>query len=181
MTFPIRTGSADDIAGLLELYDEAVEWLAGQGRQGQWGSQPFSRRPELVMRLEEVAERGELRIAEDNSGKLAGALWLTSAPSYAPAATEPEVYLEGFIVGRRYAGLGVGETLLEAAQAEAAARGATQLRLDCWAGGDQALIRYYERAGFTVIGRLNAPVGSWEGVLLTRAVSQADGRQSGAS
>ena len=157
------------MAGLLSLYDERVQWLVANGRPGQWGTQPLSRRPELVARLEEVAEHGELRVAEDtNTGELAGALWLTQAPGYAPPAAEPEIYLEGFVVGRQFAGHGVGELLLEAARAEAAGRGAVQLRLDCWAGGDQALVRYYERAGFTPVGKFTAPVGSWQGVLLAR-------------
>jgi GNAT superfamily N-acetyltransferase len=168
MAIRVRTGGAADVAGLLTLYDEATQWLVDHGRGGQWGTQPFSRRPELVRRLEEVAERGELRVAEDTDARqLAGALWLTQAPGYAPAPAEPEIYLEGFVVGRRYGGRGVGQVLLDAARAEAAGRGAVQLRLDCWAGGDQALVRYYERAGFTATGRLTAPVGSWEGVLLT--------------
>lgn len=173
MTIPVRTGSGADVAALLPLYDEAVQWLTAQGRQGQWGTQLWSRRPELVARLDRVARNGELRVAETGTGDLAGALWLTSAPGYAPAATEPEVYLEGFVVARRFAGCGVGQVLLEAARSEAAGRGVRQLRLDCWADGDQALVRYYARAGFTVIGRLIAPVaGGWEGVLLAQRLTR---------
>jgi GNAT superfamily N-acetyltransferase len=180
MAICVRTGSSADVDGLLTLYDEAVQWLVDQGRPGQWGSKPLSQRPELVVRLEEVTKAGELRVAEEEglagTPCLLGALWLTEAPSYAPAAIEPEVYLEGFVVGRRYAGRGVGQVLLDAAQEEAAGRGAVQLRLDCWAGGDQALVRYYERAGFTAVGRLTAPVGSpWEGIILTRPVAPVDG------
>ncbi|MFY9933211.1 MAG: GNAT family N-acetyltransferase [Streptosporangiaceae bacterium] len=132
MTIRVRTGSDADVAALLPLYDEAVQWLTAQGRQGQWGTQLWSRRPELVARLDRVARNGELRVAETGTGDLAGALWLTSAPGYAPAASEPEVYLEGFVVARRFAGCGVGQVLLEAARSEAAGRGVRQLRLDCW-------------------------------------------------
>ena len=60
--------------------------------------------------------------------------------------------------------------MLDAALEEAAERGVRQLRLDCWVGGDQALVRYYERAGFTVTGRitLSHVRGGWEGAVLTR-------------
>jgi hypothetical protein len=35
----------------------------------------------------------------------------------------------------------------------------TRLRVDCWAGGEGALVRYYEAAGFTATTRFT--VGTW--------------------
>ena len=72
-------------------------------------------------------------------------------------------------MARDFSGRGIGRHLLEAAAAEARSAGCTRLRLDCWAGGDGALISYYESCGFTRSGTLL--VGSWPGQLLTRSVA----------
>jgi ribosomal protein S18 acetylase RimI-like enzyme len=45
---------------------------------------------------------------------------------------------------------GVGARLLEHAQVLAQEIGARLLRLDCFAGDDSKLVRYYESNGFTV-------------------------------
>jgi GNAT superfamily N-acetyltransferase len=165
----VRVGGTADAAWVLPLYDQAVAWLAASGRAGQWGTEPWSAQPDFVARLNRVAEDAGLRVAEADD-HLAGAVRLTRAPWYVPAAAEPELYLEGFVVDRRYGGRDIGRTLLEAARAEAAGSGARQLRLDCWADGDQALVRYYEHAGFTATGRVTLPrvLGGWEGTILTR-------------
>jgi GNAT superfamily N-acetyltransferase len=83
-----------------------------------------------------------------------GAIALGEAPDYAPPAPEPELYIQGFVTDRRYRGQGIGDALLTHARAEAIRSGVHLLRVDCWAGGDQALVRYYERAGFTAAQRI---------------------------
>ena len=98
--------------------------------------------------------------------RAAGAIVLGDAPSYAPPATEPELYVQAFVTDRERRGQGVGAALLERACAETVARGLRVLRLDCWGGGDRALVRYYERAGFTPTERFL--VGAWEGQVLER-------------
>jgi ribosomal protein S18 acetylase RimI-like enzyme len=165
----VRAGTSSDVARLLPVYDQAVAWLVSHGRAGQWGTEPWSAQPRLAAKLRRLAGDGDLLVAEIGADP-AGVLCLTRAPRYVPPASEPELYLEGFVVDRRYAGRGVGRALLDEARELAAGRGARQLRLDCWAGGDQALIRYYERAGFTVTARFTlAHVrGGWEGAVLTR-------------
>ncbi len=164
----VRTGTTSDAVRLVPLYDGAVSWLASHGRAGQWGTEPWSAQPDLIARLNRVAESGALRVAEadqagPDGGHLAGALWLTQAPWYVPLAGGLELYLEGFVVDRRNAGRGIGRPLLDAAREEATGRGVRHLRLDCWAGGDRALVRYYERAGFTITGRttLSHVLGGW--------------------
>ena len=39
----LRRGGPDDAAGVIALFDEAVEWLVARGKTGQWGSEPLSR------------------------------------------------------------------------------------------------------------------------------------------
>ena len=169
----VRPGGSADVPAVLALFDEAVGWLASAGRTGQWGTQPWSAQPRRVAQFERFAASGGLRVAEAG-GAVAGAMQLGEAPSYAPPAQEPELYLEGFVVSRRFAGRGVGQVLLSRACAEAAGRGAGLLRLDCWAGGDRALVRYYERAGVTATERF--AVGDWEGQILVRRLRPAVSR-----
>jgi GNAT superfamily N-acetyltransferase len=162
----VRRGTSADVPAVIALFDEAIEWLASSGRAGQWGTEPWSAQPRRVGQIRQFADSGGLRIA-DAGGVVAGAVKLGAAPGYVPAAQEPELYLDGFVVGRRFAGHGVGRVLLSHACAEAADLGAAVVRLDCWAGGDQALVRYYQRAGFTAAGRFRVGQG-WEGQILIR-------------
>ncbi|TDD37655.1 GNAT family N-acetyltransferase [Actinomadura sp. KC06] len=165
----IRTGDLEDVPAVLALYDRAVEWLAGSGRSGQWGTEPWSESPRLIGRVRRYAESGELRVAE-NEGAVVGAMRLGPAPEFIPSVQEPELFLEALVIDRRCAGLGVGKALLDHARAEAADRGISLLRLRCWAGGDQGLVRYYERAGFVQSGRIrrDGALGRWEGVILSQ-------------
>lgn len=54
----------------------------------------------------------------------------------------------------------LGSRFLDHAREQARARGVFLVRVDCWSGGDGALIRYYENQGFTPTER--APVGDRE-------------------
>jgi len=165
----IRHGTAADVAPVLALYDQAVEWLVANGRPGQWGTRSFSVQPQLVAQISEVTASGTMRIAQVDGNDPAGAMWLAEAPSYAPPPDQPELYLHGLVVDRTRSGQGIGRALLDHALGEAERSGARQVRLDCWAGGDQALVRYYQRAGFNVVGQITLGDG-WPGMFLTRQV-----------
>lgn len=170
----IRVAGVADVPEVLGLFDRAVEWLAASGRAGQWGTDPWSAQPRRVEQIRKFATGGGLRVAEI-AGSVAGALKLGAAPWYVPPPQEPELYLEAFVVDRRHAGFGVGRALLDRACAEAAGQRAAVLRLDCWAGGDGALVRYYERAGFTPAGRFTV-AGNWPGQILIRRLAGPSGR-----
>jgi GNAT superfamily N-acetyltransferase len=164
----IRPGSVADVPAVVELFDRAVEWLVANGRSGQWGTVPFSRQPHLVAQISAAAASGAMRVADLVSGTPSGSMWLAEAPAYAPPADRPELYLQGLVARQ---GHGIGRALLDYAMDEARQRGVAQVRLDCWAGGDQALVRYYESAGFTATTRVT--VGSrWPGMILVREVAR---------
>lgn len=159
----IRTGGPGDAAAVLAMLDDAVRWLVAQRRQGQWGAEPFSATPDRVALVQEWAESGGLWIAETD-GAPAGAMVLGPAPSYVPAVSEPELYVQLLVTARSHAGRGIGRVLLGHARTQAAARGAALVRVDCWAGGDGRLVRYYQAAGFTPTGRFT--VEGWPGQVL---------------
>jgi GNAT superfamily N-acetyltransferase len=90
---------------------------------------------------------------------------------YVPAATEPELYVRLLVTERASAGQNIGGVLLDHARKLARDAGAVLLRVDCFAGGDGALVGYYERQGFTLaeefaVPRVNGP--DWPGQVLVQ-------------
>lgn len=169
----VRTGGPDDVAAMLGLFDDAVRWLVDRGREGQWGAVPFSYQPDVVGRVRAWAESGDLRVAEADDGTVVGTLVLGDAPAYAPPATEPELYLKAFLTDRARAGAGIGAALLDHARWEAIDQGIRLLRVDCWAGGDGALIGYYVRAGFTPTRALD--IEGWPAQLFEQRLTTVAG------
>ena len=100
-----------------------------------------------------------------------GALVVGSAYDYVPPATEPELYVNLLVTDRAYTGAGIGGRLLAHAADLARHRGVHLLRVDCYAGDDGALVRWYERQGFTRTTRFTVDRPGhppWPGQLLTR-------------
>ncbi|HEY0472032.1 MAG TPA: GNAT family N-acetyltransferase [Kribbella sp.] len=144
----VRPGVRGDVPAVLELLDGATEWLVAQGRTQQWGTEPHSTSPRRVEQVNGFVDSQGLWIAE-SAGHAVGALAVGEAMPYVPAATEPELYVQLLVTDRASAGQGVGAGLLDHARSLARENGVDLLRLDCFAGGDGALVRYYEKQGFT--------------------------------
>jgi ribosomal protein S18 acetylase RimI-like enzyme len=142
----IRSGGSDDISAILALLDQAAEWLVAQGRANQWGTGRQSTNPHRLEQAKSWAAGGLSVAVADN--EIVGALIVGSPPTWAPAISEPHLYIKLLVADRRYRG--VGARLLEHAQVLAQGIGVRLLRLDCFAGDDDKLVRYYEGNGFTV-------------------------------
>jgi len=167
MEYNVRPGVAGDAEVLLGFFDEAVEWLVARGSAGQWGTEPWSTVPRRVERVREYAADPEFRMAEID-GKPAGALVLGACPEFVPAAGEPELYVRLLITSQRFTGHRVGARLLGHALDEAKQRGIDLVRVDCWAGGDGDLPRYYQRQGFAPTVQFT--VDGWLGQVLEQRV-----------
>jgi GNAT superfamily N-acetyltransferase len=155
----IRTGTIADLNIVLALMDEAVAWLAAQGRTDQWGSEPFSANPKTTAFIRKLVEAGDLFIAEID-GEAAGALIVNEAPMpYVPPVEERELYVRLLVASRRFKGQGIGAKLVEFARDEARKRGIDLLRVDCYSGPDEKLVRFYESVGFTRTERINVRDG----------------------
>jgi GNAT superfamily N-acetyltransferase len=164
-TFRIRTGSAADAPAVVGLFDEAVAWLVARGQEGQWGTTPWSQRPELVARTHAWARGDGLRIAhEDGDATPLGALVLGAHPPHVEPIAETEAYVEALVTSRAHAGRRIGAQLVAAAAEEARDAGAAVLRVDCWAGAPP-LVAWYERQGFRRSGRFD--VRGWIGQVFT--------------
>ncbi|ADB30986.1 GCN5-related N-acetyltransferase [Kribbella flavida DSM 17836] len=167
----IRAGHLHDVPAVLALLDGATEWLVAIGRTDQWGTEPHSTNPRRVEQITGFAADGGLWIAE-RDGAVVGALAVGAAMPYVPAATEPELYVRLLVTDRAAKGSGIGTELLDHALVLARQAGVGLVRVDCFAGGDGALVRYYEKQGFTRTESFGVPVkGSvWPGQLLARRV-----------
>jgi GNAT superfamily N-acetyltransferase len=164
-TFRIRTGSAADAPAVVGLFDEAVAWLVARGQEGQWGTTPWSQRPELVARTHAWAQGDGLRIAqEDGDATPVGALVLGAHPPHVEPIDEPEAYVEALVSSRAHAGRRIGAQLVASAAEEARDAGAAVLRVDCWAGAPP-LVAWYERQGFRRSGMFD--VRGWIGQVFT--------------
>jgi hypothetical protein len=103
----VRRGGLSDTELLIGLFDEAVAWLVARGQPEQWGSEPFSERPEGRQRARGLAASGGLWVAEIGEEPV-GALVVGDAPEYAPAVDPPELYIELLLTSRRHAGHKLG-------------------------------------------------------------------------
>jgi GNAT superfamily N-acetyltransferase len=97
---------------------------------------------------------------------LAGAVHVGEATAYAPPATEPELYVRALVARH---GSRAGRELLRVADELARERGVSLLRVDCYAGGDEALVRFYESAGYTRTDTFE--VKGWPGQVLERRLT----------
>jgi GNAT superfamily N-acetyltransferase len=172
----IRQGGPDDVPAVLALLDGAAHWLAEQGRTGQWGTEPQSTNLRRLALTAKWAVTGGLHLAWLDERPV-GALAVGDAPEYVPPSAEPELYVSLLVTDRARAGHGIGARLLERARELAQEQGAGVLRVDCYGGDDRALVRYYERQGFTATEpfTVNLPSGPWPGQILEKRVGWGPG------
>ncbi|MEY9878152.1 GNAT superfamily N-acetyltransferase [Streptacidiphilus sp. MAP12-33] len=170
----IRAATPDDSAAVLALMDGIMTWLVGLGRTAQWGTEPWSASAQLVELIESRIDRGELRVAVTGQGEVAGIVsFSTAASGYVRAAEEPELFINLLASSRRFKGQDVGGLLIAEARSEAVRRGLELLRVDCFAGDDGRLTRWYASQGFEevepfVVRREGRP--DWPGMLFSMRV-----------
>jgi GNAT superfamily N-acetyltransferase len=183
----IRLAQESDVAPVLAMFDGIMEWLVAQGRTAQWGTEPWSKRRELVQRVEDRISRGELRVAVEprsaaepgdaaaeivaaGQDEVLGVVSFSAQCSdYVSAPPEPELFINLLGTSRQAKGRNVGGVLIEQARAEARRRGLRLVRVDCFAGDDGRLRDWYVSQGFEAVEpftvrRPGRP--DWPGMLL---------------
>ena len=180
----LREGTVDDVPVLLRLMDIATEWLVAEGRPGQWGTEKHSGRQDRMEMMTGLARSGGMWLAVDDNRKEAeasaastdestrgviGAICVIEEPvPYVKPASEPELYIRFLISDRSSGRRGVGTLLMEKAYELTRAAGVGVLRVDCYAGDDQKLVKWYESQGFQ---RLESfVVKGWPGQVLAQRV-----------
>ncbi len=160
----IRDGTADDEPAVLDLFDEAVQWLVARGLAGQWGEQAFSSRAAMQTLVQRTMREHEVRIAEHEDA-VVGVLAVGASPPYVPGNPVPELYVALLMSARRLHGNAIGARLLDLATEIAREQGARMMRVDCWAEATR-LVRFYERHGFVRDGLFN--LRGWRGQILSK-------------
>ncbi len=160
--FSLRVAALEDTAPILELFDDAVAWMNSVGNTQQWGTTPYSGDPKRVAAVALWAGSGAAVVAT-RDGVPVGAMAVGEATPYAPPASEPELYVVALVARHRS---GAGRVLLGCADVIGHELGVSLLRVDCYAGGDQALVRFYESAGYTRADTFE--VKGWPGQVLER-------------
>ena len=150
-----------DTEFIIAIFDVSLPYLASIGSEGQWGTKPFSEREEFwdeirgfvegnqnleqgiawIADIEIVNEEGYLET------KPAGTIILTTTRHHAPPSVSPrvpELYVKFLITDKRLGALskGVGLRMLDFVKEVTRWEKIKLLRIDCWRGGNQGLVRY---------------------------------------
>lgn len=144
----VRRGHPADWEILLALFDEAVLWLTARGLGGQWGEEPWSGDLVKVAAVKEMANADGLWVCDIGDDPVGTLIVQATPPTYVPPSPIRELYVGLLLVSRKHVGEGVGSVLLEHAKDLGKRQDAAQLRVDCWAGGNGQLSRYYQGQGF---------------------------------
>lgn len=170
-----------DVDFILHAFDSALAYLASIGSEAQWGTIPFSAKPDQVSHFTNYVEECYLQ-ASANSGS--GSIWQsmllyevkqdtswtrvaalgisTAFPSYVPDSLADNsmrqaadyVYLKYLVTDRRCATLSKRSAAHLMAFAEQTAR---EMHMhicygDCWRGNGDGLLKYYQHLGYTPLG-----------------------------
>ena len=98
-----------------------------------------------------LAQPGTRWIVAECEAHLIGFAQLALAAGHPQVLTEAPVKLERLYVQEPFTGLGVGSTLLQAAEAQAAEAGCSDIWLCCWVHNLRAL-RFYASHGYADFG-----------------------------
>ncbi|MEY9850062.1 N-acetyltransferase family protein [Streptacidiphilus sp. MAP5-3] len=171
----IRVAAPEDAAGVLALMDGIMDWLISLGRTAQWGTTHWSAVPARVSLITDRIARRELSVAETEGGEIAGILSVSETPgAYIHPAEEPELYVNLLATSRGFKGRNVGGLLIATAKEEARRRGHGLIRVDCFAGDDGRLKRWYASQGFEEVAPFTVPreMGpDWPGMLFAMRVA----------
>ena len=149
--------------------------------------------PARIKQVTEKAESGGTWIAVDTNmpedslpegeddelsiiNGVVGALTVGQANAYVQPSSEPELYIQFLISDRASRGKGIGTLLLEKARALARQAGVSLLRVDCYAGDGEGLVRYYESQGFERTESFE--IKGWPGQVLIQRLDKAEELES---
>jgi GNAT superfamily N-acetyltransferase len=148
----LRQATADERDVILELLEETVRWLRGKGID-QW-SKPWPDEERRNKRISQDLSEGKTWLALDDA-TVAGTITVDPADNDiwpAEKRREKAVYVRRVIVGRRYAGLGLGARLLDwAGDVGERVHEARWIRIDVWTT-NRRLHAYYRKQGFRFSG-----------------------------
>jgi GNAT superfamily N-acetyltransferase len=147
-----------DLDAILGLIEEASRWLKARGKD-QWAV-PWPNREQrdarvlkgLVNRKTVIVRQGDTAVATVTIANWHNPdVWVSG--SCTTDLSKRAVYLHRLITARKYAGHGLGESLINWAEKRArASYGAQRTRIDVWRTNTD-LHRYYQNLGFESCGQ----------------------------
>jgi GNAT superfamily N-acetyltransferase len=132
----------EDVDLVIEILNEAAEWLESIGFPTRWNRAQLSREKFLSQILQ-----NEVFLAKLGNETVGTITLQWSDPVFWDGASADAGYVHKFTVRRAYAGRKFGEAMLQWAENEASRRGKKYLRLDCLSN-NRKIREYYERTGF---------------------------------
>jgi ribosomal protein S18 acetylase RimI-like enzyme len=162
----IRRARDTDIPTMVDLRREAERWLAERGIE-QWTAKWVDVGDEKIARATRQRRAWVVEVAGE-----VGATVTLGGPDEDLWTVEdgPALYLYKLMVARRYAGRGLGASVIEWAIDRAAHSGYPWLRLDVWPS-NPGLQDYYRRNGFAHVRTVNVP-GRDTGALYQRPAAR---------
>jgi GNAT superfamily N-acetyltransferase len=146
VTITLRQAAGEpDIQAVAQLWTEAAAWLAQQGTD-QW------QYPIKMHNIRSAVAAGSCWLAEER-GALVGTITIdTNADEglWDDDELADAVIVHRMVVARSHAGQGIGNLLLDHAEAIGRALGRHWIRLDAWTN-NTGLHSYYQRAGFRLV------------------------------
>jgi GNAT superfamily N-acetyltransferase len=151
----VDQASPDELPTVLELLDDAAQWLRKQGIT-QWPARFTGAEDWRIDRIHAYIENGHTWLVRTNATPVATFTLSSADPNYAdgwPDGPDTGLYIYRMVVRRNFAGHDIGGHILNWSSARAAALGYRWLRLDCHRQ-NQALQDYYQAHGFERVGTL---------------------------
>lgn len=144
MAIAISKATPGDAGAALSILIWAAEWLRDQGIQ-QWGHYlDGSGEADLLAGI----GRGEVYLVRQNGQAVATISLQPAASEWDQIIWGPDdgqaAYVHRLAIDRTFAGQGLGDQMLDWAEAQSRALGKRYLRLDC-VGQNERLNRYYSR------------------------------------
>ncbi len=147
----LNTASPDELSVVMEIYDDAAQWLHSKGIH-YWASP----QPQWIRDLvENDIKKGSVFLCRTQAdGRAVGTLRIlwTDAEMWPEDASDAG-YIHGLAIRSAVRGHGIGVAMLEWARGYIRAHGKAYMRLDCEASNPM-LRRYYENLGFVPRGEV---------------------------
>jgi Acetyltransferase (GNAT) family len=148
----LRRATADEIEVVIQLIEEAADWLRSIGTD-QW-AKPWPNRTERDSRIQASLRQGKTWIGWDNDIPAATITVDLEDDPYWPEQfrRDQAVYVHRLVVGRPYKGVGLGAALLDwAGSTNRRDHGARWIRVNA-STTNLRLHAYYRRQGFSQCG-----------------------------
>ncbi len=154
-SFSVATATLIDVAQYVSFAAAAQVKLRERGL-AQWVPAAHARYAET---LRDNIEMGIIKRVETSTRDVAAFFAIATTPSeWWQETTHAAAYVSGIVVSPHHKNCGVGEFVLSWVDAYAIEQCAARVRLDCHAD-NRWLCRYYERAGFSELARIEQHPG----------------------